>query len=37
MEVLFEAITIILMKTIGIVDIVAFMVLVAIFAAVTTK
>jgi hypothetical protein len=37
MEVLFEAITIILMKTIGIVDAVAFVVLVTIFAAVTIK
>ena len=37
MEVLFEAITIILMNTIGIVDAVAFVVLVTILAAVTTK
>ena len=37
MEILFEAITIILMETIGIVDIVVFVVLVTIFAAVTTK
>ena len=37
MEILFEAITIILMKTIGIVDVVAFIVLVTILAAVTTK
>lgn len=37
MEILFEAITIILMKTIGIVDIVVFIVLVTIFAAITTK
>lgn len=37
MKTLFEAIMIILTKTIGIVDVVAFVVLVTIFAAVTTR